>query len=500
MPDAVRSLRRANGGVGGTLPHTGSSTRALAPIRWIDQTAKFFFFAGFAVAVLAFGVEMVIAVPIATALFGTAFALSHVARVRQRYVTPITLFAVGTAITGIADAIGLSAAAAPERSRYFVYAVDEYLWIAVRLAFAGALLAIIGFQVVARGRAWQSFVDVLPPVRMYFSRRSLMWGGAVLAVLVVVGRTLTRVPELGTLTGMFFLIPSLATFVLARASATPGYSTARYIALGIAILESLRALWFSYLRVEILMPMAAFVFGTIVGARSFRPLRTALFVPVYLFLIAFVSYFGRFGAARAMGGAQRIIVVYGTDDVEFSMQSARRQQTLLSRLTTFNQLSQIGHLVDRDGFRVGETLDYLGYAFIPRFLWPEKPLIAKGAWFALEIGQAYRRPDGTITNSVAMTIPGELYLNFGWPGVLFGCLIYGGMFAVFWTRTCFWEEPNNVFGSAFGFYLLWTAFGLGADLQLIVTTIAMYLVFVGASFARDMIGRQRTRRPLGAGA
>jgi hypothetical protein len=156
------------------------------------------------------------------------------------------------------------------------------------------------------------------------------------------------------------------------------------------------------------------------------------------------------------------------------------------------------YLVRRDGYRDGATLDYLGYAFIPRFLWPEKPLIAKGAWFALEIGQAYTRRDGSISNSVAMTIPGELYLNFGWPGVLVGCLLYGMLLGVFWTRTGFWEDPDNAFGSAFGFFLLWTAFGLGADLQLLVTTTAVYLLLVGGAWSLSMIGRGSTRavRPL----
>jgi hypothetical protein len=97
-----------------------------------------------------------------------------------------------------------------------------------------------------------------------------------------------------------------------------------------------------------------------------------------------------------------------------------------------------------------------------------------------------------------MTIPGELYLNFGWPGVLVGCLLYGMLLGVFWTRTGFWEDPDNAFGSAFGFFLLWTAFGLGADLQLLVTTTAVYLLLVGGAWSLSMIGRGSTRavRPL----
>ena len=458
--------------------------------KWLVHTTHALYFAGAAVAVLAFGLQDAALLSIATMLLAFAFVAGDVARGDQRHLTPITLFAIGTALTGFADAVGLAAADSPERPRYFVYAVDRHLWIAVKLFFVGSLCSIIGFRTVARSAAWQAVLDVLPHVRLYVSDRALLRTGASLAIAIILLRTVAIVPELGTLTGLLYLIPSLAVFTLARAGARRDLASLRYAALGLALLESLRALWFSYLRVDIVMPVAAFVFGILFGARSLRPARSLLFVPVYVFLIGFVYYFGRFGAARTMGGLERVHVVYGMEELEFQPESARRQQTLLSRITSFNQLSQIGYLVERDGYRNGQTLDYLGYAFVPRFLWPEKPLIAKGAWFALEIGQAYTRPDGSITNAVAMTIPGELYLNFGWAGVLLGCLIHGAVFAVFWTRARFWEEPGNAFGSAFGFYLLWYAFGLGADLQLIVTTLAMYLLFVGASFARGMIARR----------
>ena len=465
-------------------------------IRWLWRFANWLFFAGTAAAILAIGLETASILPLATMLLASGFVASDVARLSHGYITPITLFALGTAVTGLADAVGLAAADSPSRPRYFVYSVEEYLGFAAQLAFVGALLPIIGFRVVARSAAWRSLIDVLPYARMYIGDRALVRAGAVLGVGVVFVATFLRLPDLGTLTGLFFFIPNLVTFTLARSGARRGIKSAIYVALAIALLESLRALWFSYLRGTIMVPIAAFAFGTLLGARSLKPLRSPLFVPVYLAAVAFTYYFGRLGEARAVGGVERIVAVYEMDETELAIQGARRQQTILSRITTFNQLSQIGYLVDRDGFRAGQTLDYLGYAFIPRFLWPEKPIIAKGAWFALEIGQAYTRPDGTITNAVAMTIPGELYLNFGWLGVFLGCLTYGGLFAVFWMRARFWEDPGNVLGSAFGFYLLWTAFGLGADLQLLVTTLAMYLLFVGASFAHDMLGGSRPdKRP-----
>jgi hypothetical protein len=418
-------------------------------------------------------------------------------------VTPITLFAIGAAATGIADAVGLAAADTESRYRYFVYAIDEHLWSAGQLAFAGALLPVLGFRIITRRREWQPLLDVLPNVRLYLDKRALVRGAAAVGLAAVFLHAFVQLPSLGTLTGIIFLVPHLVTFVLARAGARHNHRVLQLVALGVALSETARAISFAYLRAEIIMPIGAFVFGTLLGARSLRPLRSAVFIPVYVLTIPFLLYFGTLGVVRggARTGVDRITAVYELEEMAREspeVVSARRDQTLLSRITTFNQLSQVVYLVRRDGYRDGETLDYLGYAFIPRFLWPEKPLIAKGAWFAMEIGQAYTRRDGSISNSVAMTIPGELYLNFGWPGVLLGCLLYGMLLGVFWTRTKFWEDPDNAFGSAFGFFLLWTAFGLGADLQLLVTTTAVYLLLVGGAWSLGMIGKGSTRavRPL----
>jgi hypothetical protein len=165
---------------------------------------------------------------------------------------------------------------------------------------------------------------------------------------------------------------------------------------------------------------------------------------------------------------------------------------MLSRLTTINQLSQIGRLVDEEGYLRGQTLAYLAYAFIPRFLWPQKPAIAKAAWFALHIGLAYVRSDGQISNAINMTIPGELYLNYGWDGVFVGV-------AAFWRTTDFWSRPRSVLGTAFAFYLMWPwiGFSLGGDLQILVTIIAVYLVLVAVGL---MLPSGRVRHVPGSGA
>jgi hypothetical protein len=118
---------------------------------------------------------------------------------------------------------------------------------------------------------------------------------------------------------------------------------------------------------------------------------------------------------------------------------------------------------------------------VPRFLWPDKPVVQKGGWFAWRIGQAWIEPDGTYSNSVNMTIPGELYLNYGWLGVLIGCPLFGTILAMFWKRTSFWSKRPSELGTSFGFYLLWFGVTLSADLQILVTILATYMTLVAMS-------------------
>jgi hypothetical protein len=72
-------------------------------------------------------------------------------------------------------------------------------------------------------------------------------------------------------------------------------------------------------------------------------------------------------------------------------------------------------------FEHGRTFLLLPSAFIPRFVWPEKPRISLGRMIRLEY---YGWGEGT-RGEHAVTHIGELYLNFGLPGIAFGMLILG---------------------------------------------------------------------------
>jgi hypothetical protein len=73
-------------------------------------------------------------------------------------------------------------------------------------------------------------------------------------------------------------------------------------------------------------------------------------------------------------------------------------------------------------FRHGSTLLVTALGFIPRSVWPEKPVGIGKELTLYVIGPFYEPSHGY---SVAPTVPADLYLNFGWFGIVIGGLALG---------------------------------------------------------------------------
>jgi len=86
--------------------------------------------------------------------------------------------------------------------------------------------------------------------------------------------------------------------------------------------------------------------------------------------------------------------------------------------------------VRRDGYQWGDTMRYAMYAFIPRVLWPNKPSVSRGTWFTAYLGAAAREEEATTSTGISAT--GELYWNFGAPGVVVGMCGIGLLYGILW--------------------------------------------------------------------
>ncbi|SIO55351.1 hypothetical protein SAMN05444166_5083 [Singulisphaera sp. GP187] len=86
----------------------------------------------------------------------------------------------------------------------------------------------------------------------------------------------------------------------------------------------------------------------------------------------------------------------------------------------FEQFAMVMQYVDTTGTR-WYGIDYLYpiFSVIPRAVWPSKPSPSHGGWVYKEI---YRMPGDS---AESQTVPGDMYLNFGWMGVVFGLFVFG---------------------------------------------------------------------------
>jgi len=79
--------------------------------------------------------------------------------------------------------------------------------------------------------------------------------------------------------------------------------------------------------------------------------------------------------------------------------------------------------VQLSGYLNGESLGYVGYAFVPRLIWRDKPMVSRGRWMTVRLGWA--KDEESATTSTGITMAGELYWNFGMLGVAAGMFFIG---------------------------------------------------------------------------
>ena len=130
--------------------------------------------------------------------------------------------------------------------------------------------------------------------------------------------------------------------------------------------------------------------------------------------------------------------------------------------------------VARTGLQTGNTMRDLQYAFIPRIVWPDKPIVSRGTWFTSYLGMAPRPEEAT--TSTGMTAYGEWYWNFGVLGVLGGMFLIGTLQGGLWRLAGDFPmyEPHKM--------LLYAAITINVIVlpeasTVLVALVALYLMF-----------------------
>ena len=268
-------------------------------------------------------------------------------------------------------------------------------------------------------------------------------------------------------------------------------------AISMCIFQTIIALYNSYIRIDLITPVSILFLGYFIGKGDVKYLFSVRIVPVIIVFAIFFQFFQTFGTHRA-----HFIKAFINSDQENSRYSYVENEenaggTLLERSSCIAQLTHIVKLTKENGFYNGRASLPLLSAVVPRILWPDKPKIELGAWFAVEIGAGTISDEtGRANNSVNMTIPGELYLDFSWVGLVLGCILWGGFLSLVWNSTQFKSSEYNLTGTLWGGYLLQGAIGAFVDMQSIITITSTYLVFYLTKKILDHYADTRHRTPV----
>lgn len=261
-----------------------------------------------------------------------------------------------------------------------------------------------------------------------------------------------------------------------------GVEKYRNYAIFLAIMQTINALYNSFLRIDLLTPTLIYYGGYFIGKNNLKSVFSNKIVVPIVILVVFSQFFNTLAGNRA-----HFIDTFKNLNTENESYNSYADLSIeknerggvLERSSNIAQITNVVNLVEKNGLYLGQASAPLVAALIPRFLWPDKPQIQLGAWFAVEIGAAtISSATGRANNSINMTIPGQLFLDFGWIGVVLGGIFFGGLVALFWNASKFNESAFNIVGALWGGYLLLFAlFGIGADLQIIVTLTSTYIIF-----------------------
>lgn len=179
-------------------------------------------------------------------------------------------------------------------------------------------------------------------------------------------------------------------------------------------------------------------------------------------------------------------------------------------LTRFRSIDSIALIADQTPSRFpyagGESYFYLpAIILVPRLIWPDKPVLDAAAEFT----QTYRGLPEEIRSATQLTQVGDLYRNFGWPGVVGGMFAWGLLVAAgtAWYR----RNPSPRVAFVYLFAVPTILLRVEADLPVLIAGAARDLPFAalvawllvpgkksGPGYRR-LLGRERAQpRPAGA--
>jgi hypothetical protein len=139
-------------------------------------------------------------------------------------------------------------------------------------------------------------------------------------------------------------------------------------------------------------------------------------------------------------------------------------------------------------YQDGATLRNLAAGLVPRLVWPGKPSIGIGYWFATVY---WPSPVGVKQVPQSVTHIGELWIDFGWFGVIVGMAILGLLYRILVTAI----GPGSSSGATIVYaVVLLTAVVVDRDLPLVYVTLIQRLAVVAVVLGTVEVVYRMTRR------
>jgi hypothetical protein len=221
------------------------------------------------------------------------------------------------------------------------------------------------------------------------------------------------------------------------------------------------------------------------------------FVAFYLLVIAPLVGSMRDAVQRDEHGAKSVLDPNALGNVQAQLQSDFRDDPTqylstwldrtMVRLCDPTAAGVVSDYAETGGLLLGAGMDYVPMAFIPRLFWHDKPVIDRGLYFTVVLGQA--SSESSATSSAGQTAAGELFWNFGWPGVIIGMYLLGAALSGAWWGADRGDPTSGVLemtafiGITLGFVL-----GVGSSAGgVFVTAISSGIVLRALIRVRDWV-------------
>lgn len=429
-----------------------------------------------------------LALAVLPVLYSISYLVFWNRRLDKDLVNPGKLLAAGNVIISMANLDLHQRLIAGQQVTTYTYALPEYFNTCHGILFLGIWAILLGYD-VGKGR-------FLKPISFKILKRKHLSQLFIFSMIFTFRKFWLTFSLPGSLQVILTFLPLVSVLFFARLGFSGKFERGKLYAFALAGTQAILGLMFSYLRSEAILPIIVLLLGIFWGAQSFKVFARPILYPVYAAVISFLFFFNILGRIRAEGeyGSNRLAALQELREKENNTiyNTNETNDGAFARSANLAQVSQVVDLRVQHKVSQGETLIILATALIPRFLWPDKPKIALGVWFALNIGLA-REYGNWFNNSINMTIPGNAWLDLGWLGMMLLCVIIGYFIRWIWETANIKDEPTNLGGYFLGTYILYSRFmGVGADLQAPITFLSVTLIFwslfriIGRYYPRDL--------------